>query len=99
MYCRSCDYTREVILNHHSDRANCPICHGPLEKAATGFNISTSKTKKSDESSDDIPREISTPLGRFKLAKTWDFSLTEHLGLKISRYDKKDPALGDPEMN
>ena len=99
MYCRKCNYEGEVILNHHSDRADCPICHNALEKAAGGFNISTSKTRRDEEKCAGLPNEIGTPFGRFKLSKSWKISLNENHDLEIGKYDKRNPALGDPEMN
>jgi ribosomal protein S27E len=93
LYCKNCGYENEHILNHSSDRLDCPLCGSKLEKAAGGCNISTSKTRPKD-----IPEEISTPFGRATHIWGVEFDF-EFIKGRVDLYETRNSRLGDPELN
>ena len=93
MHCRKCGYEGEQILNHHSDKKDCPVCSSQLEKAAGGFNISIGQSKPQD-----TPREISTPMGRAEHIGSIEIS-SQNFGIRADIYETREARLGDPEMN
>ena len=49
MYCNHCGYEGEHILKTADAKAYCPVCEEDLHKGISFPNISTSKTRDSDE--------------------------------------------------